>query len=109
MSSKAVFLGVHGDVVALDRETGKTLWQTDLKGGDFVNVLLDGDRIIATTKGEVFCLDALTGQILWKNTLPGMGLGLITIATTSGATSTGPLSEKLRQEAAAQSAAVTGS
>ena len=48
----AIFVGVHGDVVALDRATGQELWHTKLAGGDFVNLLLDQDRIIATTKGK---------------------------------------------------------
>jgi outer membrane protein assembly factor BamB len=47
---KSIFLGVHGEVVALDRATGQELWSTKLGGSDFVNLLLDQDRIIATTK-----------------------------------------------------------
>ena len=81
-----MFLGVHGEVVALDRATGQEFWHTKLAGGDFVNLLLDQDRIIATTKGKVFCLDVATGQLLWRNDLPGMGLGLVSIATASGST-----------------------
>jgi outer membrane protein assembly factor BamB len=106
MSSSAVFLGVHGEVVALDRATGQELWSTKLGGGDFVNLLLDQDRVIATTKGEVYCVDAATGQLLWKNNLPGMGWGLITIATASGATPIGPSSEKRRRDEAAAGAAI---
>jgi outer membrane protein assembly factor BamB len=101
-----IFLGVHGEVVALDRATGQELWSTKLAGNDFVNLLVDQDRIIATSKGEVFCLDAATGQILWKNNLPGMGCGLITIATASGSTPIGPSSQKRRQDEAAAGAAV---
>ena len=106
MSSSAVFLGVHGEVVALDRATGQELWSTKLGGGDFVNLLLDQDRIIATTQGKAFCLDVATGNILWRNDLPGMGWGLITIATASGATPIGPSSEKRRRDEAAAGAAI---
>ena len=103
--SSAVFLGVHGKVVALDRTTGQEVWSRKLAGSDFVNLLVDHDRIIATSKGEVFCLDVATGQLLWKNDLPGMGWGLITIATASGSTPIGPPSQKRRQDEAAATAA----
>jgi outer membrane protein assembly factor BamB len=102
----SIFLGVHGEVVALDRTTGQELWSAKLNGGDFVNLLLDQDRIIATTKGEVYCLDVATGQILWHNKLPGMGFGIITVATSSGSTSLGPSSEKRRRDEAAATSAI---
>jgi outer membrane protein assembly factor BamB len=102
---RSVFVGVHGEVVALDRATGQELWHTKLAGGDFVNLVLDQDRIIATTKGKVFCLDVATGHLLWRNDLPGLGLGLVSIATANGSTPSGPPSEKRRQDAAAAAAA----
>jgi len=105
----SIFLGVHGEVVALDRTTGQEVWSAKLTGGDFVNLLLDQDRVIATTKGKVFCLDAATGQLLWRNDLPGMGLGLVSIATASGSTPIGPSSQKRRQDQAAASSAVIAS
>ena len=106
MASSRVFLGVHGEVVALDRTTGQELWHTKLAGSDFVNLLLDGDRIIETTKGKAFCIDAGTGQLLWRNDLPGLGLGLVSIATASGSTPSGPSSEKRRRDQAAATAGV---
>jgi hypothetical protein len=105
----AIFLGVHGEVLALDRTTGQEVWRTKLSGGDFVNLLLDQDRIIATTKGEAYCVDAATGQLLWHNKLPGVGWGLITIATASGSTPLGALSQKKRQDDAASTTAVIAS
>ncbi len=109
MALSKIFLGVHGEVVALDRTTGQELWHTKLAGGDFVNLLLDGDRVIATTKGKAFCLDAGTGQLLWRNDLPGLGLGLVSIATASGSTPVGPSSQKRRQDEAASTAAIVAS
>jgi len=101
-----VFLGVHGEVVALDRATGQEIWRTSLGGSDFVNLLLDQDRIIATTKGEAYCIDPATGQLLWHNNLPGMGWGLVSIATSSGATPFGPSSQKKRQDDQASTSTV---
>ena len=107
MASSAIFIGIHGDVIALDRGTGQQLWKTNLKGGDFVNVLLDNDRVLAATKGEMFCLDAATGQLLWHNELPGAGWGIVTIATASGSSSPmPPIREKQRRDEAASAAAV---
>jgi len=103
---RSIFVGVHGEVLALDRATGQELWHTKLAGGDFVNLVLDQDRIIATTKGKVFCLDVATGHLLWRNDLPGLGLGLVSIATASGSTPSGPPSEKRRQDAAASAGAI---
>jgi len=54
MTSSAIFVGIRGGVSALDRETGRQLWKTKLKGADFVNVTLDDDRVFAATKGEMF-------------------------------------------------------
>jgi outer membrane protein assembly factor BamB len=77
--SKIIYLGVKGSVVAIDSATGQLIWSTDLKGGQFVNVVLDGNNLFATTRGEIFCLDP-QGGVRWHNPLKGYGLGLVTIA-----------------------------
>ena len=100
MLTEAVFLGTHGHVVAVERTTGRELWRTKLEGGDFVNLLLDADRIIATTKGKAFCVDAATGQLLWKNDMSGLGYGLICIATRTGSAAPLAQSQKQRQDGA---------
>ncbi len=100
MASTAIFVGIRGGVIALDRTTGQQLWKTQLKGADFVNLLVERDRIIAATKGEVFCLDAATGQIVWRNALPtAKEWGVVTIATASGSTGATPaFREKQRRD-----------
>ena len=97
-----IYLGVKGTALALHRENGEILWSTRLKGGDFVNVLLDDDVVLATNRGELFCLDAQSGTILWRNQLPGMGFGLISIATANGNTGAADSEAKRRNDAAAQ-------
>jgi outer membrane protein assembly factor BamB len=111
MTSTAIFVGIRGDVIALDRATGQQIWKAELKGGDFVNILVDSDRVLAATKGEVFCLDAATGQIVWRNELPGEGRGLVTIASASGSTSAMPAFQEKRRRAdeAATAAGVAAS
>jgi outer membrane protein assembly factor BamB len=105
MATNAIFIGIRGDVIALDRATGQHIWKTVLKGAEFVSLLVDGDRLIVATKGEVYCLDAATGQEIWKNSLPGEGWGIATIATASGSTSSTPApAAKKRDDDASNSA-----
>ena len=101
VTESLVYVGIKGTVLALDRRTGVAVWQTPLKGSQFVNVVFDGDCVLATARGEVYCLDPLTGQIRWNNPLTGMGWGLITIAGSSIV----PMAEQQSQDAQAASAA----
>ncbi|MBS1787530.1 MAG: PQQ-binding-like beta-propeller repeat protein [Acidobacteria bacterium] len=101
MAVNAIYLGIKGAVIALNRTTGEELWRMPLKGGDFVNVVLDGNQLYATTKGEIFCLDAATGEPRWHNKLSGMGLGLISIATPSGSQVLTAQEKRQRDQAAA--------
>jgi hypothetical protein len=107
MALSVIYLGIRGSVVCMDRTAGKMLWITELKGSDFVNLLVDDDRIIATTKGEVFCLDAANGTLLWNDRLRGLGTGLVTIATATGASNPVPPAEKRRRDQAAAATAAT--
>lgn len=80
-TSDLVFIGIKGSVIALNRTTGEQVWVTPLKGGDFVNIVVQGDRVLASCSGEIFCLDSRTGEGLWHNPLKGFGMGLAVIAT----------------------------
>ena len=80
-TSDLVFIGIKGSVVALNRTTGEQVWATHLKGMNFVNVIVEDDRVLASCQGEIYCLDSLTGNALWHNQLKGHGIGLATIAT----------------------------
>lgn len=93
-----VFVGVGGHVAALDRATGIEIWRTKVKGGDFVNVTVDGENLYATTQGEIFCLDRSSGEVRWHNKLKGLGLGLVTVA---GGSPVPAMAEKRRRDAAA--------
>lgn len=94
----AVFIGIKGTVVALDRATGQEVWCVGLTGSDFVNVAVEEGAVLAATKGELFCLDPATGQIRWHNPLKGLGRGLITIASPGGQ-GTAVVREKQRRDA----------
>jgi|WetSurMetagenome_2_1015567.scaffolds.fasta_scaffold98807_4 outer membrane protein assembly factor BamB len=108
-TSGLVFVGIKGSVVALNRATGQRVWATQLKGSDFVNVVLDDGAVLASCRGEIFCLDPRTGIRMWHNPLKGFGTGLASIATASnpGDGNALVLAEKRRRgEAAAASSAV---
>jgi outer membrane protein assembly factor BamB len=107
-SSRFIYLGAKGSVMALNPETGQQLWATSLKGMDFVNVVLDGDNLYATTRGEFFCLDPQNGIIRWHNPLKGYGWGLISIAgegiSQNSSALVGEKQRRDKQAAAASSA-----
>lgn len=103
-STNAIFVGIKGTVLALDRATGTELWRAELKGTDFVNVVVDTDSLYATTKGEIFCLDPASGHIRWHNRLQGLGWGLVTIGTPYGWQMTA-IEQKRRRDAQATAAA----
>ena len=104
-----VFVGLKGSVVALNRKTGEQVWATRLFGTDFVNVLVEDERVLATTHGEIFCLAPANGDLLWHNKLKGYGTGLATISTCEGIGS-GPMTaiaeKRRREEEEAAAAAV---
>lgn len=107
MAINTIYLGIRGTVVALDRATGNELWRTELKGADFVNVVIDGGQLYATAKGEIFCIDAATGDLLWHNKLSGLGLGLVSIATPSGSQVLSAQEKRRRDQAAVAATAAT--
>ncbi len=105
-----VFVGIKGSVVALNHATGEQVWAKRLVSSDFVNVVVEDERIFATTNGEIYCLDPVKGDVLWRNKLKGYGIGLATIATAEsiGSKSMVAIAEKRRRdEESAAGAAVT--
>jgi outer membrane protein assembly factor BamB len=105
---RLLFVAIHGTVLALERTTGVEVWRTALKGGEFVNLHLDGEDLFATARGEVYCLDPSTGAVRWNNKLPKLGWGLVALATAGApsAHNTGALAEhRRRQQQGASSAA----
>ncbi len=109
--SDLIFIGIKGAVIALDRGTGTEVWNTPLRGSDFVNVVLSDGDLYAATRGEVYSLDTATGHIRWRNPLKGRGWGMITIAGEGGGFNQVPPAAKRKrdQEAAASRAAAGGS
>jgi outer membrane protein assembly factor BamB len=105
LTPRRVYLGVKGSVIALDADTGQQLWVTHLKGSGFVQVVLDGDGLYATTYGEIFRLDPQAGTVRWHNPLKGFGLGLVSMATEGASDSLlAQVAEQQRNEQASAAA-----
>lgn len=100
-----IFVGLNGYALALDRATGEIVWSNSEMKSGYVTLLLDGDRLIASTNGYIFCLEPLTGEILWHNPLKGYGMG----APTALVSVRGQSSELIIQQAAAAAAAAAAS
>lgn len=96
-----IFVGLNGYALALHRDTGEIVWSNDQMKSGYVTLLLDGDRLIASTNGYIYCLDPLTGAIRWNNPLRGFGMG----APTALASVRGDSMHLLVQQAAAAAAA----
>jgi outer membrane protein assembly factor BamB len=102
-----VYVGIRGSVVALDRNSGRRIWEAHLKGSSFVTVLVDGNCVFAGTQGEIFCLDAGSGRILWQDGLKGYGLGLVSIATQNGCSNPAAAAAEISRQQQASSAAAS--
>lgn len=102
-----VYLGIRGHVVAVDSGTGKELWRTKLKGGDFVTVGHDASRIYGATRGELYALDPHPGTVVWCNKLKGLGLGVVSILTEQGTSGIEAAVKKLQAQQAQAAAAAT--
>ena len=104
--SGAVFVGTKGTVIAVDRASGETLWSTELKGAEFVDLMVvDGD-LFAASKGRLYRLETTSGHILWRNDLPGMGWNIVSIA---GGQAGAAVEKRKKDQAAATAAGVAAS
>jgi outer membrane protein assembly factor BamB len=97
---RLIFIGLNGYVLALDRESGDLIWSNSEMHSGYVTLLLDGDRLIASTNGYIYCLDPLTGKIWWHNPLRGFGVG----APTAMVSVRGQTSQVLTEQVAATQA-----
>ena len=104
-----VYVGIKGSALALSSVDGRVVWQTNLKGSDFVHLVLDGDNLYASTRGEIFCLDAASGQQRWNNPMKGFGLGIASITTRNTTSTAGALIAELKRREEQSRAAAAGS
>ncbi|MFN7021617.1 MAG: PQQ-binding-like beta-propeller repeat protein [Phycisphaerales bacterium] len=93
-------------VQALDRATGRVIWQRKLSssfwtGTGFATLLAEGSEVFIGRAGYVYCLDAATGQVLWERGV-GSGSSLVVLGTS------GSSGQVVAAASAAQQAAAAG-
>jgi hypothetical protein len=98
-----VFVGLNGWVAALDRDSGEVVWYCSELNSGYTTLLLDGDRLIASTNGYLYCLDPQTGKILWNNPMHGYGTGVAHLVSVRGQSGQGILEQAAAAEAARSS------
>jgi hypothetical protein len=98
-----IFVGLNGYALALDRDSGEIVWSNNEMRSGYVTLLLDGDRLIASTNGYLYCLDPLTGRIRWHNPLTGYGAGAPTAVTSARGQSPASLIQQAADEIARRS------
>ena len=79
----SLYVGIRGHVVRVRKRDGEELWRTKLKGGSYVNVVLEPDGLFAYTQGVLYALDALSGEIRWQNALPRLGYSHAIVASAN--------------------------
>ena len=107
-----IFVGFNGYALALDRDTGEVVWYNGEMKSGYVTLLLDGDRLIASTNGYMYCLDPQTGQVLWHNPLSGYGVGPASLTSVRGQARSALPQQAAHADAARNAAAnthITGS
>jgi outer membrane protein assembly factor BamB len=112
--AQLIFVGFNGYVAALDRDTGEIIWSCSNLHRGYVSLLLDGDRLIASTNGYMYCLDPYTGEILWHNPMTGFGVGPTSLVSVRGRSTPEMIAHAAAQDAddaaaAASSTSVTAS
>ena len=69
-------VGIHGNLVGIDRATGAILWKNGLEEGGYgtVYIALSQGRVFASAGGKrVFAVDMRTGATLWSAETSGYG------------------------------------
>lgn len=66
-----IYLNTSADVMALDKETGRTVWKKDMPGGSgFRGVAYLGGYAYHPRGGTLYVLDAATGEIVHREPSP---------------------------------------
>lgn len=107
--SDVILLGMKKKVAAVERATGRILWEKKLRGGqgDFVTLLCERGLVFACAGGHLHCLELATGAELWQNELSGYGYGLASLCVPDGpsAPSAAALASFAKQQAAVAASA----
>jgi outer membrane protein assembly factor BamB len=83
---------IHGDLVltannegnclALDKASGKIVWQHALDGASTNEVQMFQNRVLVRTRHSIFGIDPESGQEVWRETWPGAQIWAMAVAGT---------------------------
>jgi len=104
-----LFVGTHGHVLALDKQSGRKIWDRSLPrtGYSVVSIVYEDGMLFCASGGRAFGLDPTTGVIQWQNDLPGMGSGMVFLSTIQS-NNTESVMAAFQAEADAQRQAASG-
>lgn len=99
-----LFAGTYGNVVAIDKASGQTVWQTALPKAKYmlVAILFEDDMLFCAAKGRIFALDPADGSILWSNEMPGLRYGLVYLSTAQSSRPESLMSALAQHQASAR-------
>ena len=80
-----VYVGFLNRVAALERQTGRIVWEWEAtKGRSYLTLLLDRGVLVVSVDGYMYGLEASTGREMWFNPMKGFGTGVASLASTNG-------------------------
>ena len=66
-NDKVITAGIDGNILAMDKNTGDSLWTFQTNGAIWASPLLQGETIfIGSFDRNFYCIDANNGNLLWK-------------------------------------------
>ncbi|MDC3962577.1 PQQ-binding-like beta-propeller repeat protein [Polyangium jinanense] len=68
-----------GNVIAVERRTGKIVWQQQYHSPFPARLLFPPGRVLLGYQRELVCLAYTTGQLLWRTTVPTSTAGSIVV------------------------------
>ncbi|CAK2170817.1 conserved hypothetical protein [Vibrio crassostreae] len=82
-----LFCATNGHIIAIHQLTGQEVWRNRPQGKEYqalgtTTLLLEKGMLICGSNGCVFALCPFSGSLLWDNSLPNLGFGTVTLATT---------------------------
>ncbi len=106
-----VFVGLNGQVAAVERRTGELVWQWSAGRSGYVILHVERDCVVASVNGYLYGLDPATGEQLWQNPLKGWGTGVASLASLTQATpaAVAAAAHAIAAQAAAAGGAAAGS
>ncbi|MDP2887631.1 MAG: PQQ-binding-like beta-propeller repeat protein, partial [Bacteroidota bacterium] len=64
----AVYANAGGEIVAVNKNSGKTIWRFQTSGKMYSTPAIGGNLVVcASTDQNIYCLNLKSGQIVWKH------------------------------------------